>query len=202
MSLDGISAHMKMLSRNFVKSEPNVRLRCPENRNILAGNKIVLAQSSKLLAKIFKRNCEDCLSPDEFDLICPDFEFEALKKVLELVNTGKTLLKVRDQPMWNEIASIVKCLQININFDDREDLQQKISDLTPKENNSKNRELSENSKSERESNHKVLSSVEATSPVIESQTQEIISLEDSPTSAIEVSVHSVEETRPSLMPYG
>ena len=179
--LDGTSAHMKMLSKNLVKSVPDVRLRC-QNRKTISANKIVLSQSSKLLQKIFQRNCEDCLSPEESDLICPDFEFEALKKVLELVNTGKTFLQAGDKTIWNEIISIIDCLQINIKFVNYENLKSNVTPIP------------------------LSSSVATSSPrflsssTVDYQKQEIIS-EDSTKSSSSFIDDSIEDTRASMTSY-
>ena len=75
-------------------------------------NKLILAQSSKLLRPLFATTC-DCPSFNglNFDILCPDFHPSAMASVLDLLFSGETFI---DQEMGAEIGLILKALQINI----------------------------------------------------------------------------------------
>ena len=48
--------------------------------------------------------------------ICPDFLPAALEKILDIVYTGKTTIGQHDKPLFEEMKSIVECLQIDISW--------------------------------------------------------------------------------------
>ena len=43
-----------------------------------------------------------------------DFDPDSLAKVLELINTGSTMLSIADQAFYQGMIDIIQCLQINI----------------------------------------------------------------------------------------
>ena len=76
---------------SFLRQYEDLNIRCPDKTNFNV-NKLILIESSKLLKKIF-------LAPElnfnvfPHDLICPDFDPEAFKHVINLVYHGKTNIR-------------------------------------------------------------------------------------------------------------
>ena len=78
-------------------------------------NKIVLSNSSKLLAPIFASTFEfSNFTSLNYDILCPDFDPDAMSMVLELVFTGKTSIDTAYKETYEELKIILKALQINI----------------------------------------------------------------------------------------
>jgi hypothetical protein len=72
----------------------------------MTSNCAVMSSASKLLRNVFECPCSGC----DYVVICPDFEVENLKKVVELIHTGSTDVCRQD---LKSIQGILRCLQID-----------------------------------------------------------------------------------------
>ena len=82
-------------------------------------NKLVLGYSSKLLGQLFTSTCD--LPPYlnfTYDIICPGFEPEAMKRILEILYTGETFLNSGDHKLYKEMKSILAALEISMTLPD------------------------------------------------------------------------------------
>ena len=117
-SLDGSQMYAQNLTKAFdgYKTDEDVTLQCQGNVQVKT-NKIALLFSSKLFQKIFETNCDSNINLLQgYDIICPDFNPEAMAKVLELINTGTTELSL-DVELRTGMISIIQSLQINIQLE-------------------------------------------------------------------------------------
>ena len=117
-SLDGSKMYAQNLTKAFdgYKADEDVTLHCQGNVQVKT-NKIALLFSSKLFQKIFETNCDSNINLLQgYDIICPDFNPEAMAKVLELINTGTTELSL-DVELRTGMISIIQSLQINIQLE-------------------------------------------------------------------------------------
>ena len=148
-SLDGSKIYAQNLTKAFdgYKSVEDVTLHCQGNVQVKT-NKIALLFTSKLFQKIFETNRDSNINPLQgYDIICPDFNPDAMAKVLELINTGTTKLSL-DVELRTGIISIIQSLQINIKLeaqnymemkpgnraDEHESLEQFMDDVKDKIN--------------------------------------------------------------------
>ena len=83
----------------------DVTVHC-RNQIRLKTNRIVLSQSSILLRSIFQTH------DPAIDLVCPDFNADAVEKVIELMNRGTA--SIESQVMYDEMKVILGSLQIDI----------------------------------------------------------------------------------------
>ena len=98
------------------KSYNDVNLHCQGNVQVKT-NKIALFFSSKMFQKIFETNC-DCNNTSllqEYNILCPDFDPDAMAKVLELINSGTTKVSTDNFELGTGMISIMQSLQISIN---------------------------------------------------------------------------------------
>ena len=97
------------------KSCDDVTLHC-QGKVQVKTNKIALFFSSKLFKKIFETNC-DCNTNalQEYDILCPEVNPDAMSKVLELINYGTTTLSSDNVELRTEMILIIQSFQININ---------------------------------------------------------------------------------------
>ena len=95
-----------------LESFTNVRIHC-KNHITLGANKIVLAGCSKFLSSIFstESRVESYISLS-YDLVCSHFEPEAMKKVLDLIYTGSTLINLQNKNIIDNMKFIVESLKI------------------------------------------------------------------------------------------
>ena len=91
-----------------------MRIHC-KNKTIIKANQFYLACASEFLRSLFTAwcPCADAQS-STFDLICPDFEPEAVEKVLAMVTGQNVFINVRDKRLYREIHSVLNQLQIKI----------------------------------------------------------------------------------------
>ena len=84
-----------------------------KNKVTLKASKIILSYCSSLLKEIFFLNCE-CPSSNylqmTYELICPEFDPDAMKIILELISTGKALISNSN---ISDIKEILHSLQMN-----------------------------------------------------------------------------------------
>jgi BTB/POZ domain len=95
--LSGGPTHFENLSSEFMKMSflrqyEDLIIRC-HDKTTFSVNKLVLVESSKLLKKIFSAPEFELLHVFTQDLICPDFDSDALKHVINLVYFGKTTIR-------------------------------------------------------------------------------------------------------------
>lgn len=92
----------------------DVRFHCLDQA-LVQSNRQLLANASPLFHSVLSIDCS-CAAHLQlsYDFICPDFDPKAMKKVIELVTQGQTVMNVNDEDLLTEIRSIVKCLNINI----------------------------------------------------------------------------------------
>ena len=64
-----------------------------------------------------------------YDLLCPGFEPQAMKKILEILYTGETYLDTTDNSLYFEMRSILDALQISMALPDLSALNPIASDL-------------------------------------------------------------------------
>ena len=84
-------------------------------RTIFKANKLVLGYSSKLLGRLFTSSCD--LPPYlnlNYEIICPGFEPEAMKRILEILYTGETFLNSGDVKLYKEMKAILAALEISM----------------------------------------------------------------------------------------
>ena len=62
----------------------------------------------------FQTSCQEALFVNTILFIILDFDPDSLAKVLELINTGSTMLSIADQTFYQGMIDIIQCLQINI----------------------------------------------------------------------------------------
>ena len=70
-----------------------------------------------------------CDLPVTYDLLCPGFEPQAMKKILEILYTGETYLDTTDNSLYFEMRSILDALQISMALPDLSALNPIASDL-------------------------------------------------------------------------
>ena len=105
--------HLNAISKVVtLESFTNVRIHC-KNHITLGANKVVLAGCSKFLASLFstESRIESYISLS-YDLVCNHFEPEAMKKVLDLIYTGSTLINLQDEKITDNMKFIVESLKI------------------------------------------------------------------------------------------
>jgi len=82
-------------------------------------NKLVLGYSSVLLGKIFQTGCDLATHLDlTYDILCPEFEPEAVKRILEILYTGETYINTNNLKLYKEMKSILSVLQISMTLPD------------------------------------------------------------------------------------
>ena len=115
----GIQSHFQNLAQNIeiqanVQANRDVRIHC-NDQIIVTANKFILACASKFLCSIFSSKC-DCASErtDTFDLVCPSFHAEAMKKVLDMLTGNECYIKASNHILYEEIKSILLTLDIKI----------------------------------------------------------------------------------------
>ncbi len=75
----------------------------------------MLGYSSGLLRQIFQTSCDLPTYLDfTYDLICPGFEPEAMKRILEILYTGETYINTYDVKLYKDMRSILSALQISM----------------------------------------------------------------------------------------
>ena len=80
---------------------------------------MVLGYSSKLLGKIFQTNCDLATHLDlTYDILCPGFEPEAVKRILEILYTGETYINANNLKLYKEMRSILTALEISMTLPD------------------------------------------------------------------------------------
>ncbi len=92
------------------ESNLDITIHC-QDKSTLRASKVILANCSVLLRNIF--NTSTCHCPATLDLICPDFDSRAMRKVLELINHGSTNLTLTDRDLLKEMKLILASLQID-----------------------------------------------------------------------------------------
>ena len=95
----------------------DVMIHC-QNKTIFKANKIVLSNCSSLLKNILYSDCH-CANfiPVTYNILCPDFNPEAMQKVLELIYKGTTYLTPENLTMNQEINTIIVSLHLNIKLE-------------------------------------------------------------------------------------
>jgi hypothetical protein len=118
---------------NYSSTFADVTFHC-NNKVTFKANKLVLAFSSKLLGPIFQTSCDlTSFLPVTYDILCPEFKPQALKKILEILYTGETFINTKDVRLYRNMRSILDELQISMALPDIGLLsrQQSRSDLSP-----------------------------------------------------------------------
>ena len=84
---------LKEISQHsFYRHYEDLNIRCADRTNFSV-NKLVLIESSKLLKKIFSGPEFQVLNLFNQDIICPDFDSDALRHVINLVYHGKSSIR-------------------------------------------------------------------------------------------------------------
>ena len=90
-----------------------------KSKRMFTSSKLLLAHCSQFLSTIFTPGSDlDIFQPVTYTFLCPGFEPTAMYKVMEILNTGQTLLQVQDAKLYQDICFILKSLQIDINLTD------------------------------------------------------------------------------------
>ena len=116
MFVPGLSNSLGVLSTS--EAFTDVTIHC-KNKIKLKANKLILSYSSKLLKPLLTLNCDLAMFiPVTYDIVCPDFEPEAMRKVLEILYTGETYVDITNLTLYKEIKSILVELQIGMSLPD------------------------------------------------------------------------------------
>ena len=118
--LDELEPHFDQLATSLgqlsdQEQYTDVAIHC-KNKVILKANMIALASSSELLQEIFSSNCQcpvNSFVPVMYDLICPDFDSEAMSIILDLIYKGSAKISISNNTL-NEMNSSINNNNNNI----------------------------------------------------------------------------------------
>ena len=90
----------------------DVRIHC-KNKVVVGASKLVLACASEFLCSVFSTSC-DCADARSatYDLVCPNFEPQAVEKVLELISGRGILISTSDRYLYTQVKMILDILKI------------------------------------------------------------------------------------------
>ena len=129
--LDELESHFDQLATSLgqlsdQEQYTDVAIHC-KNNVILKANMVTLAYSSELLKDIFSSNCQcpiNSFVPVMYDLICPDFDSEAMSVILDLIYKGSAKISISNNTLkdmnsinnknniLNEIQATLKSLKM------------------------------------------------------------------------------------------